>query len=244
MKSQYIITLSWLPNPASGPIWRLLQVWPICQEYYIMMTGHNYQWWIVKTYTPHNVSELLLTPAFQTGITPIPCPVFKLWLWQCTHMHHNGMAWFNVLSWNKYRSVLKKWKNKNPAPVKWLKEHDSPLKIPPAPKGIYIYMKITMLSLLPSTSKAPLLPSCAVSGWHICRSFNTHWQIYQGNVHLWWACFYIWDRGGLGAKIEKEKRDVKTGRGYTTYRMWTTHTYTQTYSLLTQSSQQLALPPV
>lgn len=86
---------------------------------------------------------------------------------------------------------------------------------------------------------------CAVSRWHIYWSFNTHWQIYQGNVHSWWACFYIWDRRGLGAKQKEKKKDVKTGQGYMTYRMCTTHTLTHKHTFCSHSqSQQRALPSV
>lgn len=132
------------------------------KEYHIMVTDYNYQWWIVKTYTPHNVSELSLTPAFQTGIMPIPCPVFKLWC-DCIHINHKRMVWFNVLNWNQYRSVLKKYKIKIHL---WngSESHDSPLQILPGPKGTDIYMKITMLS--PFSQQVNLLYClCAVSLW-------------------------------------------------------------------------------
>lgn len=111
----------------------------------------------------------------------------------------------------------------------------------PGPEGTHIYMKITMLSPFPSTSKSPLLPRCAeraVSGWHICLSLSIHWQIYQENVHLWWACFYIW--AGEVFSEPKQRRRKKNAhedrlRIYDAQYVCTTHTPTQIYSRFTQS---------
>lgn len=84
----------------------------------------------------------------------------------------------------------------------------------------------------------------AASGWHIGLSFSIHWQIYQGNVHLWWACFYIWEWKGEFSWEPKQKRDRAGERGHEDrliYGIALTHKYT----VCSQSpSQQLALPHV
>lgn len=123
-----------------------------------------------------------------------------------------------------------------------------PLKSLPGSRGTDIYMKITMLSPPPSACKSPLLPLCmlctqrhAVPGWHI----STHWQIYQGNVHLWWACFYIWDWREDLTSEPKQRREKGTWRQ--AEHIWQTvsipHTHTHIYMVCSHSqSQQLALP--
>ncbi len=86
-----------------------------------------------------------------------------------------------------------------------------------------------------------------VSGWYVCPRFSIYWQIYQGNVHLWWACFYIWDWGGELSLEPKQRRREGTWRQAED--IWHTvcvpHALMHKFTVCSHSqSQQLALPQV
>lgn len=166
-------------------------------------------------------------------------------VWLCIHINHKRMVWFNVLNWNQYRSVWKSKKIRTRHLWNGSDSNDSTLKPLPGPKGTDIYMKITMLSPFPSTSKSPLWPLCSVSVCRPCSVWMTSWpEFYHPLTDLPGKCtlvmglfLHLWLGRGVQfrAKTEEEKRDMQTGYGYMTYSMCTTHTHTQIYSLFTQS---------
>lgn len=77
-----------------------------------------------------------------------------------------------------------------------------------------------------------IFPLCSFKGTYllyIC-TLSIHWQIYWGNFHLWWACFYIWLWGAFRGQNRRRESDMKTDLGYTVCVI-----HMKIYSLFTQS---------